>query len=90
MQEQNQQEISKFQQAYEELKQKLESIRVKAEEELRLLREKAKVYGAGAEEFIDSVGRYVKENPQRSSIIAILIGFVIGLLLGLLIKKNND
>ncbi len=85
----SQEDISTLKQKYEELKQKYEVLRSKAGEEWSHIKEKMHVYGEGTEEFIDSVGRYIKENPQRSTIIAASIGFGIGLILGLIIKGDK-
>ncbi|MFN3605062.1 MAG: hypothetical protein ACK4UJ_10165 [Leptonema sp. (in: bacteria)] len=71
------------------IKQKYEKFKSKAEEEWGHLKEKIQVYGEGAEEFIDSLGRYIKENPQRASIIAASLGLGLGLILGLLIRGSK-
>lgn len=71
------------------LKQKYEKIKTKAGEEWEHLKEKMQAYGEGAEEFIDSLGKYIKENPQRASIIAAALGLSIGFILGLLIRGGK-
>lgn len=71
------------------LKQKYEKIKAKAGEEWANLKEKMQAYGEGAEEFIDSLGKYIKENPQRASIIAAALGLSIGFILGLLVRGGR-
>jgi ElaB/YqjD/DUF883 family membrane-anchored ribosome-binding protein len=77
-------------QKYEELKQKYEALRSKVGEEWVHIKEKMQVYGEGAEEFFDSLARYIKENPQRASIIAGILGLSVGLILGILIRGGKD
>ncbi len=83
------QEDARIKQKYEELKQKYEKLKSKVGEEWDQVKEKMHVYQEGAEEFIDSVGRYIKENPQRATIIAASIGLGVGLILGLLIRSGK-
>ncbi len=71
------------------LKEKYQQIKAKAGDELSNVRERMAVYGEGAEEFIDSVGRYVKENPQRSVMIAGAVGLGLGVLVGLLVRGRR-
>ncbi|KAB2932965.1 MAG: hypothetical protein F9K24_08855 [Leptonema illini] len=71
------------------LKEKVQQARQKAGEEWEHVRERLSVYGEGADEFIDSVGRYIKENPQRSAMIAGAAGLGIGLIAGLLLRGRR-
>jgi ElaB/YqjD/DUF883 family membrane-anchored ribosome-binding protein len=71
------------------LKEKVQMARQKAGEEWEHVRERLSVYGEGAEEFIDSLARYIKENPQRSAMIAGAAGLGIGLILGLLLRDRR-
>jgi hypothetical protein len=77
-------------QKYEELKQKYEALRSKAREEWVHIKEKMQFMEKGAEEFFDSLARYIKENPQRASIIAGILGLSVGLILGILIRGGKD
>jgi ElaB/YqjD/DUF883 family membrane-anchored ribosome-binding protein len=86
----SQEETTVSKQKYEELKQKYEALRSKVGEEWVHIKEKMKVYGEGAEEFFDSLARYIKENPQRASIIAGILGLSVGLILGILIRGGKD
>ncbi len=71
------------------LKQKFENLKTKAEEEWGHIKQKIQVYGEGAEEFIDSLGKYIKENPQRASLIAVALGLSLGFILGLLVRGGR-
>ncbi len=71
------------------LKEKVQQARQKAGEEWEHVRDRLSVYGEGADEFIDSVGRYIKENPQRSAMIAAAAGVGFGLILGLLVRGRR-
>ncbi len=62
----------------------------KAKEGFARLNERTQVYQEGAREFLDSVGLYIKENPQRSAIIAVLAGLGLGLLIGRATKRGRD
>lgn len=73
----------------ENLKQKYENLKNKAGEEWTHIKEKIQVYGEGAEEFIDALGKYIKENPQRASMIAAALGLSLGFILGLLIRGGR-
>jgi len=72
------------------LKEQAGQLAGKAKEGIARLNEKTAVYQEGAKEFLDSVGLYIKENPQRSAIIAILTGLGLGLILGRLTKRSRD
>ncbi|GIX41326.1 MAG: hypothetical protein KatS3mg129_1059 [Leptospiraceae bacterium] len=85
----SQEEVSVLKQKYEDLKQKYEALKGKAGEEWIHIKEKMQVYGEGAEEFFDSLSRYIKENPQRASIIAGALGLSIGFILGILIRGGK-
>ncbi len=84
-----QEDISVLKKKYEELKQKYDQLREKLGEEWVNIKDKMQVYGEGAEEVIDSISRYIKENPQRASIIAGLLGLGLGFILGMLIRGNK-
>lgn len=71
------------------LKEKYHQVRARAGEEWSNVRERLSPYGEGAEELIDSVGRYVKENPQRSVMIAGAAGLGLGVLVGLLLRGRR-
>ena len=86
----SQEETTVSKQKYEELKQKYEALRSKVGEEWVHIKEKMQIYGEGAEEFFDSLARYIKENPQRASIIAGILGLSVGLILGILIRGGKD
>lgn len=43
-----------------------------------------------AKEVIDTVGTYVKENPQKASVIAIVLGVFIGFVLSLFFRRSKD
>jgi len=63
--------------------------RQRAGEEWDHVRDRLSVYGEGADEFIDAVARYIKENPQRSAIIAGATGLGIGLIAGLILRGRR-
>lgn len=71
------------------LKEKVQQVRARAGEEWSNVRDRVSVYSEGADEFIDSVGRYVKENPQRSVMIAGAVGVSVGVLIGLLLRSRR-
>lgn len=71
------------------LKEKVQQVRARAGEEWANVRDRVSVYSEGADEFIDSVGRYVKENPQRSVMIAGAVGVSVGVLIGLLLRSRR-
>ncbi|MBW7857634.1 MAG: hypothetical protein H3C43_04920 [Leptonema sp. (in: Bacteria)] len=71
------------------IKERVQHAKQRAGEEWENVRERISVYGEGADEFIDSVGRYIKENPQRSAIIAAASGLGAGLILGLLLRSRR-
>ena len=72
------------------LKEQAGQIAGKAKEGFARLNEKTAVYQEGAKELLDSVGLYIKENPQRSAMIAILTGLGLGLILGRLTKRGRN
>ena len=80
---------SKVKSGYQSVKSEAAHIKERAGEEYQHLKEKAAVYGEGAQEFIDAVGQYIKENPQRAALIAASAGLGMGLLLGLLIRGRR-
>lgn len=79
----------KLKQGYEQLKGQAQKARARAQETYEQARARAHVYGEGAQEFVDAAGQYVKENPERSTLIAGVTGLGFGLLLGLLIGRKN-
>lgn len=62
----------------------------KAREGLNRLNESTAAYQEGARELLDSVGLYIKENPQRAAIIAVLTGIGLGFLFGRATKRGRD
>lgn len=74
---------------YESVKNEAAHLRERAGEGYQHMKERVAVYGEGAHEFIDAVGQYIKENPQRSAIIAASAGLGAGLILGLLIRGKR-
>lgn len=83
------QENSALKQKYDDLKQKYEALKSKVGEEWVHIKEKMQVYSEGADEFFDALARYIKENPQKASIIAGLLGLSIGFILGILIRGDK-
>ncbi|MCB1165876.1 MAG: hypothetical protein KDK37_05275 [Leptospiraceae bacterium] len=79
----------KLKQGYEQIKGQAQKARARAQETYDQARARAAVYGEGAQEFVDAAGEYVKENPERSTLIAGVTGLGFGLLLGLLIGRKN-
>lgn len=61
----------------------------KAAETVGQLRDRAGVYREGASEFIDSMAVYIKENPQRSAMIAAGVGVGFGIILGMMMRGNR-
>jgi ElaB/YqjD/DUF883 family membrane-anchored ribosome-binding protein len=61
----------------------------RAGEGIREFREKMHVYREGANEFLDSMSTYIKENPQRSALITGGIGLGLGIILGLLMRGGR-
>lgn len=80
---------SKFKDKYENVKNEAAHLRERAGEGYQHMKERVSVYGEGANEFIDAVGQYIKENPQRSAMIAASAGVGVGLVLGLLIRGRR-
>lgn len=66
-----------------------EELTRKAQESLEQLKGKVAVYREGADEFIDALALYIKENPQRAAIIAGVTGVGLGLILGLLLRGGR-
>jgi len=73
----------------EQIKEQAGNIAGKARESLNKLNESTAVYQEGSKEFLDSVGLYIKENPQRSAMIAILTGIGLGIVLGRISKRGR-
>lgn len=71
------------------IKEQVQHAKKRAGEEWENVRERISVYSEGADEFIDAVGRYIKENPQKSAIIAAASGLGAGLILGLLLRSRR-
>jgi len=71
------------------LKESFQSMGAGAEEKFNDLREKMMVYREGANEFFDSMAEYIKENPQKSSLIAGGVGLGLGVIIGLLIRGGR-
>ncbi len=72
------------------IKEQAANLAGKAKEGMAKINERTQVYQEGAKEFLDSVGLYIKENPQRSAIIAVLTGLGLGILLGRISKRGRD
>ena len=62
----------------------------RASESVQQVRERAAAYQAGASEFLDSMAVYIKENPQRSAMIAAGMGLGLGVIVGLLLRGRRD
>lgn len=75
---------------FSHLKEEASKLSDKAREELQKLKEKASVYKEGATEFLDAASTYVKENPQRSMVIAGVAGIGLGVIIGLLLRGRRD
>jgi len=73
----------------EGIKEGIQSLGAGAGEQFNELREKVMVYREGANEFFDSMGEYMKEHPQKSSLIAGGIGLGVGIILGLLMRGGR-
>ncbi|MBE7437222.1 MAG: hypothetical protein HS115_02115 [Spirochaetales bacterium] len=59
----------------------------KALAEMEELRKRMLVYGDDAREFLDATSEYIKQNPQRATMLAAGVGVAAGLILGLLIRR---
>jgi len=79
----------KLKEGIKNLKGDAEQYRDFAEEGYREFREKMSVYREGANEFIDAMGVYIKENPQKSALIASGIGFGFGMIVALLLRGGR-
>ena len=79
----------KMKEGVDHLKEEAAHLRDKAEEGYRYVRERAQPYQQEAHEFIDSVGKYAKENPQTAAMIAGAAGMGIGIILGMLMRGNR-
>ncbi|MCE9599132.1 MAG: hypothetical protein K8S54_14310 [Spirochaetia bacterium] len=74
----------------DQLKEQAGQFAGKARDGLNRLNESTAAYQEGARELLDSVGLYIKENPQRAAMIAILSGIGFGFLLGRITKRGRD
>ncbi|MBL8018814.1 MAG: hypothetical protein JNM27_04035 [Leptospirales bacterium] len=74
----------------DQLREQAGQIAGKAKEGLNRLNESTAAYQEGARELLDSVGLYIKENPQRAAVIAILSGIGLGFLFGRITKRGRD
>lgn len=54
------------------------------------VKERMTVYKEGASEFMDGMSEYVKENPQKSALIAMGAGVGLGIIIGLLLRGRRD
>ena len=71
------------------IKEGMQNLGSEAEQQFNELREKVMVYREGANEFFDSMAEYIKENPQRATLIGGSIGLGVGIILGLLIRGGR-
>lgn len=74
----------------DQLREQAGQIAGKAKEGLNRLNESTAAYQEGARELLDSIGLYIKENPQRAAVIAILSGIGLGFLFGRITKRGRD
>jgi len=61
----------------------------RAQEGVHQMRDRAQEYQVGANEFLDTLAVYIKENPQRAAMIAGAGGLALGLIVGLLMRPRN-
>lgn len=79
----------RLKEGYEHLKGEAQAYQEKARESYKQLRDRVDHYRSNANDFLDQTTVYMKENPQRSSMIAALGGLVVGLFMGLLIRGGH-
>ncbi|MDH5654495.1 MAG: hypothetical protein OEZ34_01190 [Spirochaetia bacterium] len=71
------------------IKEGIQTLSSDAEKQFNELRDKMMVYREGANEFFDSMAEYIKENPQKATIIGSSIGLGLGIILGLLMRGGR-
>ena len=94
MEEQNQQGTpgrgQKIKDGLHHIEERAQQLGQRATEQAQHVRERVSVYQAGASEFLDSMAVYIKENPQRSALIAAGMGVGVGIILGMLMRGRRD
>jgi len=80
----------KFGEGLNKFKEEASHLGDRAKEELGKLKDRASVYKEGANEFLDAAAAYIRENPQRSVLIAAGTGIGLGIILGLLMRGRRD
>lgn len=79
----------KLKEGVQHLKDEASHLGEKARSGMNYLRDRTQIYQEGASEFLDSMSTYIKENPQRSAMIAGLTGLSLGVVLGLLLRGGR-
>ncbi len=79
----------KIKEGVSQLREEAEHFQGTAREKMKHLRGKVDVYRDEASELLDNTNVYIKDNPQKSTIIAGLSGFLMGIFIGLLIRGRN-
>ena len=84
---------AKLKEGYKHIKEGASQFRNRANdslnEGLKDFRDRASIYQEDAMEVLDSLSAYIKENPQRSAIIAGGIGVGVGLFLALFMRGGR-
>lgn len=80
----------RLREGYEQLKSEAETLQNQAREKMNQLKGRMDAYRDEASELLDSTNVYIKENPQKSAIIAALSGFTLGMFIGLLVRGGKN
>lgn len=86
--------VQQFQEGVEQMKKSAAQMSGRANETFHIgmkeFKNRATVYQGDATEFLDSMAVYIKENPQRSALVAGAAGLGLGLILGLMTRGRRD
>lgn len=80
----------KVREGIQHLEERAQQFKERASEKAQQVRERVSAYQAGANEFLDSMAVYIRENPQRAALIAAGMGVGVGIILGMLMRGRRD
>lgn len=85
----NETSVKKIKDNLENLEKKVKDMGRKAAGSAVKMKANAAHYQDEAAELLDSLAKYIDENPQKATIIAAATGLGIGIIVGLLLRNRN-
>ena len=85
----DQETTSKLKEGLMNVEEKAARLGQKATEKMDNIKTRAVVYQQTTGEFIDALAEYIKQNPQRSALVAGATGVGLGIIVGLLLRRKD-